>query len=175
MGAYCNQSVKNSYSESYGGIDQQRKVSPMTEVVVSISGDREVMAKLQKLGNGVLNLQRPMTDIGDYLTGFFSGQVFASRGQVIGERWKPLNPRYAAQKAQRWPGRPPLIRTGLMQRSFKKNAGRMSVEVFNRAPHFDYHQGGTRRLPARVMMKVDQTRERRIVDIINADIVKALS
>src|SRR4051794_23101088 len=96
MGAYCNQSVENSYSESYAGIDQQRKFSNMTDVVVSISGDREVMAKLKKLGNGVLNLQRPMTDIGDYLTGFFLGQVFASRGQAIGERWKPLNPRYAA-------------------------------------------------------------------------------
>lgn len=30
-----------------------------------------------------------MDDIGTYLTGSFSGELFASRGRVIGERWRP--------------------------------------------------------------------------------------
>lgn len=55
-----------------------------------------------------------------------------------------------------------------MQRSFKKDPGRLSVEIKNRAPYFDYQQGGTSRIPARTMTKVDAARERRIVDIINA-------
>lgn len=147
----------------------------MADIVVRISGDEAVMAKLRKLGQGVLNLKSPMSDIGTYLTGFLSGQVFASRGGIIGEPWAPLNQRYAARKAEEFPGRPPLIREGLMQRSFKKNAGRASATIFNTAPHFGYHQGGTSRIPARVMMKVDHARQIRIAEIISVHLARLAS
>lgn len=36
----------------------------MRQIVVSILGDREVMARLKKVGNNVLNLKTPMDEIG---------------------------------------------------------------------------------------------------------------
>lgn len=146
----------------------------MAQVVINVTGDREVIARLEKLGGGVLNLTKPFSDIGRYLTGFFSGEVFASRGGVIGEPWQPLDPLYAVGKAQEFPGRPPLIQRGTMNRSFKSNAGRASVLLYNSDPKFDWHQAGTRRLPPRVMMKVDQTRTDRVVDIIDGHLAEAL-
>lgn len=139
----------------------------MTEISVTITGDKEVLAHLRKVGNGVINLRQPMSEIGRDLTGFFSGQVFASRGGIIGESWAKLSPAYARYKAKTYPGRPPLVRTGEMQRSFKSRATATSVEVYNTAKHFDYHQLGTRKMPARVMMKVDEPRLKAIHDTVD--------
>lgn len=146
----------------------------MAEVTVEIVGAKEVVARLLRAEGKISQLQPAMSKIGTYLTGFFSGQVFASRGRVIGEPWRPLSNAYAAQKARRYSGRPPLVRTGLMQRSFKARTGVMSVRLFNTAGHFGYHQLGTRKMPARVMMKVDAKRQRDIGEIVATQIREAL-
>lgn len=141
----------------------------MAEIVVSIQGDKELAAKLKKYGVAVLDLSSAMDDIGEYLTGFFSGEVFASRGGVINKRWPALNDRYAAWKARRWPGRPPLVRSGVMQRSFKHKSTKLSTSLWNEARYFDYHQDGEG-VPQRVMMHIDQKRQRAVVQLISDDL-----
>jgi hypothetical protein len=141
----------------------------VSAVVLTVAGDSELAAKLKKYGVSILDLRASMDQTGKYLTGFFSGEVFASRGQVIGKPWQELDARYAAHKAREFPGRPPLIRTGLMQRSFKHQSTKLSTRLFNEAEYFDYHQGG-HGVPQRVMMLVDQTRERAILQLIGADL-----
>ncbi len=135
-------------------------------VTITITGLDEAQRTLTGAKSAVENLQPAMTDIGKYLARFFSSEVFASRGGVIGEPWPALNARYASYKAKRYPGRPPLVRTGLMQRSFISNSGASFARVTNSADYFDYHQLGGSKLPARVMMKVDETRAREIVGIV---------
>lgn len=142
----------------------------MADIVVTIQGNSELAQKLRKFGVAVLDLSKGMEDVGDYLTGFFSGEVFASRGGVIDESWPSLSRSYAAYKARQWPGRPPLVRSGEMLGSFKSTNTRLSVRIFNTAGHFDYHQEGTRHMPARVMMKVDEARARRIVNYLKDDL-----
>jgi phage gpG-like protein len=110
-----------------------------------------------------------MDESGRYHTRFFSGEVFASRGQVFGKPWAALNDNYAGFKARTFPGRPPLIRSGLMNRSFKHKSTKLTASLWNEAEYFDYHQEG-RGLPERVMMHVDDQRERRVVDYIAEDI-----
>ncbi|MFF6951824.1 hypothetical protein ACFZAD_24595 [Streptomyces iakyrus] len=141
-----------------------------SEIRVTIHGASDLAKRLRKFGVSVLDLTDSMDETGAYLTGFFSGEVFASRGGVLGQPWARLKESYAVEKAKQWPGRPPLIRTGLMNRSFKHDAGPMSVEVFNSDPKFHFHQEGTRRIPARVMMDVDQRREAMIGRFIAKDI-----
>lgn len=143
------------------------------DILISVAGDREVMDRLRRVGGSVLDLSAPMRDTANYLTTFFSGEVFASRGRVIAEPWAPLNDRYAAYKARRFPGRPPLIRTGLMIRSFKGVTNSTSARISNTAPYFDVQQGGSSRVPSRVMMKVDQARLNHVTDIITSYITKA--
>ena len=70
---------------------------------VSVEGGKELTIKLRKYGQSILDLSDSMDNIGKYLTKFWSGEVFASRGQVIGEPWPALNDAYAVFKARRWP------------------------------------------------------------------------
>lgn len=141
-----------------------------SDIVVSIQGDKELIAKLDRFGVSILDLSKSMDEIGRYLTGFFSGEVFASRGGVIGKSWAPLDDDYAAAKARRFPGRPPLVRSGLMQRGFKHRSTALTSRIHNEAPYFDYHQAGTSKMPARVMMHMDETRARAVVALITDDI-----
>lgn len=141
----------------------------MAEITVSIQGNKELAAKLKKFGVAMLDLTSAMDDVGEYLTGFFSGEVFASRGRAFNKPWSPLNDRYAAWKARRWPGRGPLIRTGLMQRSFKHRSTKLSTSLWNEAQYFDYHQDGEG-VPQRVMMHVDAKRKRAILQLVSDDL-----
>lgn len=145
----------------------------MANIVINVTGDKETMAQLRRLGMAAINLSPAMHLIGTYLTTFFSGEVFASRGRVIGEPWAPLNTGYAAHKARTFPGRPPLIRSGQMNKGFQAHTGRTFARINNPVPHFDYHQEGTSSIPARVMMKVDQQRQQTIVDIISEHLRRA--
>lgn len=142
----------------------------MSDITLSIQGDDELIAKLARLSGGGLDLRDSLDDSGRFLTRFFGGEVFASRGRVIGEPWQALNPSYAAMKARQFPGRPPLVRTGEMMRSFKHTAAARRLEIFNTADYFAFHQDGTRHLPARVMMKVDNRRAERVAELIAGDL-----
>ena len=146
----------------------------MTMIQVSITGDKELAQKLNNFTRGQLDLSRSMGAMSLYLTRFFSGEVFASRGQVIGKPWPALNPNYAVYKARKWPGRPPLIRSGLMNRSFKFKSTKLTTSLWNEAKYFDYHNEG-RGVPQRVMMLVDGQREKRIVKYVVSDITTQMS
>ena len=141
----------------------------MSTITVSITGDKELSAKMVKFAGSNLKLHRSMGAIGLYLTKFFSGEVFASRGQVYGRPWQALNDRYAAWKARKFPGRPPLIRSGLMNRSFKHKSTSLTTSLWNEAEYFDAHNEG-REVPQRVMMRIDQQRELRIVKYVTSDL-----
>lgn len=138
-------------------------------IKVDIQGATELAQKLRKFGSSVLDLSRSMEDIGVYFERFFAGEVFASRGGVIGKSWPALDSRYAVYKARAWPGRPPLIRTGVMNNSFKHRSTRLSTTIWNEAEYFEYHQEG-QGVPQRVMMAVDATREAKVRAFVSADI-----
>lgn len=141
----------------------------MSTIVIQVSGGAELAGKLRNFSQATADLKRPLGASGLYLSKFFAGEVFASRGGVIGRRWPALNPNYAVWKAERWPGRPPLVQTGLMMRSFKSKAEKLSVKLWNEAEYFRYHQEGWG-VPQRVMMRVDDQRAARVVKYIVSDI-----
>lgn len=136
---------------------------------ITVQGDTELVRKLRKFGVSVLDLSDSMDESGRYLSRFFSGEVFASRGQVFGKPWPALNDNYAAFKARVFPGRPPLIRSGLMNRSFKHKSTKLTTSLWNESKYFQYHQEG-RGVPERVMMHVDEKRERAVVGFVAEDI-----
>lgn len=142
----------------------------MTTLTIQVSGEKEVADRLRRFGISILDLTRAMDQTGRYLSRFFAGEVFASRGGVIGKPWPALNDNYAVWKAEQWPGRPPLVRTGLMNRSFKHRSTKLSAELWNEADYFKYHQGGWG-VPQRVMMGLDAKRERGVAQLIAGEIV----
>jgi len=143
------------------------------EVSFTFDGQKQVTNRLQSTARGIRDLSASMSSIGLYLSHLYGGEVFASRGGIIGESWQSLSQDYAADKAKKWPGRPPLIRTGAMRSNFRFDSDASSARIYNPTPYFKYHQSSDPRsghLPRRVMMKVDDTRRREVLRIIQAEI-----
>lgn len=126
------------------------------DMKLEVKGVEQVTKMLTQAGLDIRDLKGAMSDVGEHAKKYFGGQVFASRGGVLGQTWPRLSPAYAAQKAKRDPGRPVLVRPGLMQRSFKSTPSNMSVTIYNDAPWFEYHQSSAARtkIPRRVMIGV---------------------
>jgi hypothetical protein len=143
------------------------------DATIVVAGVGELNLRLDTAARTIKDLSPAMKDSGDYLVNFFSGVVFASRGGAIGKPWPALNPRYAVWKAERYPGRPPLIRTGLMNRSFRRDYGALSAKIYNEAEYFKYHQQGLG-VPERVMMAIDDERGSQIQSIFERFVAKAL-
>ena len=145
----------------------------MLAVQIKISGDKETIAKLGKLGQSFLNFQMAMRSIGRELPAYFGGQVFASQGGAIGERWDPLKQSTKNRKAKLYPGAQPLVATGTMQGSFEAEfPDPNSVVIGNSAPYFKYHQSKAARskLPRRTMMSTSGDVKNIIAQIIDADV-----
>lgn len=130
----------------------------MTDVQVEVQGAERISRMLTELGLDMKDLKDAMHQVGGQQIKYFSGTVFANRGATVngGQRWQRLNDKYAAQKAKKYPGRPVLVRRGLMQKSFKYEAEPMSVTIYNTAPYFKYHQSSDTRhvLPRRAMIGI---------------------
>lgn len=96
-------------------------------------------------------------------------RTFDSRGARVGDgrKWARLSPRYRARKAREFPGRPLLVRTSALRSAMvgggsgslvQKRAKRLSVGLRGRNRRIaEYHQTGTRNMPARPVVKFDPT------------------
>lgn len=140
----------------------------MTQMEVDVQGAEEIKKMLSQLGLDVKDLKPAMDEVGRDVTKYFGGQVFASRGSVIGQPWQRLSDRYAAAKAKKWGSKPLLVASGRMQKSFRHKAGKMDVTIDNPTPYFKYHQSTDTRyvLPRRAMIGIYGTLQRDATNII---------
>lgn len=92
---------------------------------------------------------------------------FSSRGALFGQPW-------AKRKDNK--SHPILEKTGRMRRSFNQRLGDNYVEISNSAQQFKYHQSNKprRKLPRRVMLKLDEIRRRYIVKTFQQHIRESL-
>lgn len=149
----------------------------MPSIQITITGDKQNIAKLSKLGQSLVMFEGAMNSIGKELSAYFAGQVFASQGGILGDQWPALSDEYALYKAKKYPGRGPLIRTGEMQSSFFYEADSQGVLIGNAADHFKYHQSDetrTSNLPRRTMMALTDDVKDIITMIIDADVERKI-
>ncbi|MGW5074070.1 phage virion morphogenesis protein [Rhodococcus sp. NPDC004095] len=146
-----------------------------TRVRVKISGDKQVREMLHGIGLDIDDLHPAMQDVGKYLKGFYGGEVFASRGQVIGEPWRRLSEPYASRKAKRY-RKGVLVATGAMQKAFTYSTTNTSATITNKDRKFEWHQAGTNTIPARVMMKLEDgdAQYNKLVAIIEASLASSI-
>lgn len=120
-----------------------------------------------------VGLSRLRTDISDWTTfwrerfaPFFYDQIqrdFVLEGGNSGASWAPLSPAYAAWKAQQFPGRGILVRSGALKASLASPdaAGAIfrttptALEVGTSVPYAMAHQIGTSRMPQRSPLRVN--------------------
>ena len=108
-------------------------------------------------GGAALRIKRNWTERID--------KAFTSKGKSIGYDWPKLNKKYAAWKNRHFPNRPLLVLRGHLRDSLTNESSRQMV--FNRAggrqliigtriKYAKFHQYGTKKMPARPFVKVDQ-------------------
>jgi phage gpG-like protein len=151
----------------------------MLQISVRVTGTEEVITKLRRLGAGLHDFSEAMALTGTELTGFFSGQVFASQGGALGVRWPTLAASTVMEKLKHYPAyaTTPLIRTGEMQHSFRSTPTPTSVTITNDAPYFKYHQSSAPRhkIPYRPMMGINGEVQTIVKKIIQADIARKIA
>lgn len=135
------------------------------ELTLEVEGDKEVSLMFQASSRRARNLTKPFKQIRDTLLKTFDNN-FSSRGRTLGEPWKPRTKSYP------WPI---LERTGKMRKSFRGDISSDYVVLYNTQDYFKYHQSKSTRkkLPRRVMMKIDEQRRRDIIKEIQAYIMGA--
>lgn len=128
----------------------------------SIEGEVQLERRIRGLSNDIKNWSKTFKSTGDYLKTFFSTEVFQTKGAVIGEKWK---------QGRYYNG---LVRTGTMKNSFIRKFGTDYVLITNTAPYFKYHQSKLprKKLPRRIMMKLDEKRKQKIVKLFQAELIK---
>lgn len=142
-----------------------------------IEGATELSRRLNFIGAGLSDWTPAFKRTANYLRSFAMSEVFETEGAVYGNKWAPLNPAYEAFKAQKYPGKGILERTGKMRRGFVRDYGPDFAMVGNTVPYFRYHQSRkdrTSNLPRRVMLKLDSERKEMIVKIFQEEYFKKL-
>ena len=99
-------------------------------------------------------------------------EQFESLGSRGGTQWQPLSEKYRQWKEKRYPGKPVMIRTFRLLRSFSLGGSApdqvqilepLSYTVGSTVPYARYHQYGTKRMPKRTLVAPTQRDIDRIV------------
>jgi len=146
----------------------------MLTIQVKITGNEQLIAKLRRLNLGLLDFTEPLKAIGEELKSYYSNQVFASQGGVLGVRWPTLAASTMLYKAKHYAqyATVPLIRTGTMKDNFKSTVTPRTLAITNPTPYFVYHQSSAARtkIPYRPMMGINQDAKEIVERILRADI-----
>lgn len=121
----------------------------MIELKVDIEGEKQLSRRLITIPKNIGNFKKPLFRIGGEVRGSIDTN-FSGRGSLFG-RWVPRKDNKP---------HPILEKTGKMRANFKQNLGPYYVEIYNPTPYFKYHQSNKprKKLPRRVMMKIDNIR-----------------
>lgn len=154
-------------------------------VTIEITGDKQLIAKMQRLSLNMYNHRTAMKNIGDQLKRYYGNEAFASEGGVFGAQWAPLSAATLRSRTRRSRGplgagvgaNQPLVGTGKMRKSFYYNATKDSVTITNKASYFKYHQSELprKRLPRRQMIGVNSQVRRIVQSEINDSVRRKLA
>ena len=133
-------------------------------VTFEVEGTNEVAAMFGKSIQRSGDFRKPLEKSSKLMLKTFD-QNFGRQGQTLGEPWKKRKKNYP------WPM---LEKTGAMRKSFNYDLDADQSTLSNEAPYFKYHQSNKprKKLPRRIMMKIDEYRRRLIVKYIQEYIVK---
>jgi phage gpG-like protein len=149
-------------------------------VVVSIDvfGEKQVERELLRLSDAATDMRPASARFMEYMRSVERSQ-FDSEGGTGSGGWAPLKPRTVAQKAAR--GLDPRIlrahdslRKSLTNKSHGNHVERISADEFffgTRDPKAKFHQGGTRRMPARRVIDLSERNRRAVVKIIQSHLM----
>lgn len=143
----------------------------MLRVRVEIKGDKKAIEQLSKIIHEFDDWKPELTMVGEYLVEYYQDPVFETEGGIFGARWQQLSSAYQIRKATRYPGRGILEATGALRKSYRKRVFANLLEIANEDPKAIFFQSGTRKMPPRILMKVDNKQRKEIVDIFKKGVL----
>jgi phage gpG-like protein len=146
----------------------------MVSVNVQITGDKELINKFHRFKGNLKDFSSEMDHLGKYFVLFFGRDVFATEGDVFGERWRRLSKNYEFWKRINFAGRGILEKTGELKKGYKTQLGRDFVKIYNDVDYAKYHHFGTNRLPKRTLVKIDEQRKQYIVNLLRQSVAKKI-
>lgn len=126
--------------------------------------DEELNRVLSKMSSKVKDLRPVMRDIANLLLESIQ-KNFKAEGRPV--KWKPLAPSTIANKVKRkgtW--KPILVDTGLLRKSNNTDYGKNYAKVVNPIKYGIYHQMGTKKMPARPFMVLQEKDKANIIDLM---------
>ncbi len=145
------------------------------ELYFEIEGEAQLVRRLMDVDLSMKDFTPEFRQVGSLLKKTFRDN-FNTAGNDLGAAWQPLSPRTIREKIrQGWP-LDILIRTNRMKNSFRDRVSNLFVVVDNTAPYFPYHQSNKprRKLPRRIMMRIDNRRRNQIVKIFQSGVQRKL-
>jgi len=134
--------------------------------MISIELDgRQTKAILKRYKSRVRNLEPPLRGWGNYMEQETERQ-FATETDPDGVRWAALAPSTLAQKRRLGYPDSILTRTGKMRNSVVAIADARSVLIGVDVPYAIFHQQGTRKMPQRRILGMNDQREQKLKKLI---------
>lgn len=132
----------------------------------SIEGETVLLRKLQGVEQEFKDWTPEFRKVGNMLAKTFKDN-FQSEGGMLGKPWQPLAAKTLREKRRLGYPDDILVRTGKMRDSFRSEANATFVDIWNEMPYFVYHQSNQprKKLPRRIMMRLDEQRKQAIVKI----------
>lgn len=132
------------------------------DLSITLEGEQQLHRRLMIVTTGITDFSSPLKKIGSELQKTFQDN-FAQDGGLFGG-WQERTKDYP------WPI---LQKTGRMRQSFVEDVNKQNIAITNTAPYFMYHQSNKprKRLPRRVMMKIDEQRKTFIIKAFQEYIV----
>lgn len=139
----------------------------MIEISGTLEGSQELKRRFNSIPLDLDKLSEPLARIGAELMISVDAN-YGSRGTLFGERWAPRKDHKP---------HPLLEKTGAMRHNFQQRLGPGYVEISNPTEYFRFHQSNKprKKLPRRVMLKVDQIRKVFIIKTFQRHMNKAVT
>jgi phage gpG-like protein len=129
---------------------------------ISVQGVQATVRRLLKVGDAAKN-PKPALQAMEKALASEQEKVFDKEGEAPGfPGWRPLNPTYSARKVKDGFRGKILVRSGKLRMSvsnaqdsnFVSRIRPQSIEVGTRLNHANFHQYGTKNMPARSVIRV---------------------
>lgn len=125
--------------------------------------DQDFRGAIDRLLNAQTDLSPLMTTIAGHLAATTERAFESERDPSFGTPWAALSPPYLKRKLKQGFSKAKLERTGELKASIVAESGDDYAEVAVGAPYAIYHQLGTRKMPARPFLGIDDAGEEDIV------------
>jgi phage gpG-like protein len=138
---------------------------------IEVEGVKELVTAFEKVQDGVADLRK--NAIWLKVQQAFYREVkdhFAGEGTGQSGKWKELSSPYKEWKAKKWGAVPILQASGKMYKSLTREGADAIVDkqplemtLGTKVKYAKYHQGGTKKMPARPVYDFTQDQKRKIV------------